>query len=121
MDLLHFFIGFVLGLILNGVWYYWWAYLGMREGKPLGKYRWPAIAILEHYHWATVLAILGFRLGVPFLVGVSVAWFADEGLAQQHKFALGSDHFLESALVEVLILACWVAAELCLKLVAPMI
>ena len=112
MNLLHLFIGFVIGLILNGIWWYWWAFLGMRRGKkPLGKYKWPALSILEHYHWATILAILGFRLKIPFLVGVSIAWFADEGLAQQHKFALGSDHFRESTLVEILILAVWLAIE----------
>ena len=117
MELLQLFLGLVAGLVLNGIWYYYWAYLGARRGKPLGKYRWPVLSVFEHYHWATVLAILGFRLRMPFLIGVAAAWFIDEGVGQQHKFALGSGHFLESALLEVLIILLWVLAEL-LSLVA---
>ena len=110
------FLGFVAGLVANGVWYYYWAYLGARKGKPLGKYGWGFLKYFEHYHWATILAILGFRLKLPFLVGVSIAWFADEGLAQQHKFALGSDHFRVSCVVEIIILLLWALAELLLSL-----
>ena len=121
----QFFIQLVLGLwaggLLNAIWYYWWAYLGAREDQPLGKYRWPALSALEHYHWATVLYILGFRLEMPALLGVATVLLLDESVGQVHKFALGSGHFLESALLEILILACWAVAELCLKLVAPTI
>jgi len=58
---------------------------------------------------------------MPALLGAATVLLLDESVAQAHKFALGSGHFLESALIEVLILACWAIAELCLKLVAPMI
>ena len=104
-------MGFVFGLILNGFWYYYWAYLGRRKGKKSGKYRNPALALFEHYHWATIMAIAGFRLNIPAFIGVSAAWFADEGLAQQHKFALGSGHAAESFLIEVLIVAIWIFIE----------
>lgn len=118
MDWLQPFLGLVAGLVANAVWYYYWAYLGARKGKPLGKYRHPVLAIFEHYHWATILAILGFRLNVPFLLGVSAAWFLDEGVGQQHKFSLGSEHFRESALAELLIILVWILAELVAKFIS---
>ena len=112
MNTLQLFLGFIAGLIANAIWYYYWAYLGARKGKPLGKYRWKPLSLMEHYHWASILSILGFRLKIPLLIGVSAAWFLDEGLAQQHKFAIRSGHCLESALIELLIIAAWILAEL---------
>ena len=113
---LFFILGLWFGGIMNAVWYYWWAYLGARKGKPLGKYRWPMLSLLEHYHHSTILYILGFRLGAqilsPILLGMATVFLLDESLAQQHKFALGSDHFRESLLIEVLIISFWILAEL---------
>lgn len=110
--ILWLFLGFVAGLIANAAWYYKWAYIDARKGKPLGKYRFGWLAIFEHYHWATILAVLGFRLNIPFFVGAAAALFADEGLAQAHKFALGSGHFKESLLVEIMIICLWALGEM---------
>lgn len=106
--ILQLFIGLVIGLLLNGIWYAYW--VGYSK-KKLGKYRYPPLVLFEHYHWATILAILGFRLKIPLLIGVSAAWFLDEGLAQQHKFAIGSGHCKESALLELIIIAIWILIE----------
>ena len=98
---------------MNAVWYYYWAYLGVRKrGKPLGKYKWAVLSLFEHYHWATILAILGFRLNIPLLTGISSAFLIDEGVGQQHKFSMGSGHFRESMLIESLIILIWILVEL---------
>ena len=104
-------IGLWIGGIVNAIWYYWWGWLGARKGKPIGKYKHPLLSIFEHYHWATILYILGFRLDLPILVGVATVLLLDESLAQSHKFALGSGHFKESLLLELLILSSWMFAE----------
>jgi len=84
----------------------------------LGKYRHPVLALLEHYHWATILYILGFRLWdliypvSPVLVGMATVLLLDESVGQSHKFALGSGHFVPSILIETAIILLWILAEL---------
>ena len=113
---LFFVIGLWIGGILNAVWYYWWMYVSARRGKPLGKYKWPVLALFEHYHWATILYVVAFRLRLPIvspiLAGVATVFLLDEALAQQHKFAMGSGHFLPSLAIELIILALWLLIEL---------
>ena len=109
-------IGLWVGGIINALWFYKWAYLDARgrRRKPLGKYRNPILAIFEHYHWSTILYIIAVRIWStisPFLIGVATIFFLDECLSQQHRFALGSDHFKESILVELLILVGWMLIE----------
>ncbi|MEM3953398.1 MAG: hypothetical protein QXT92_00410 [Nitrososphaerota archaeon] len=99
-----FFIGVWIGGVANAVWY-----------SFFDKYSF-GLEIFEHYHWATVLTILGFRLSQPILLGIALVWLLDEAIGQRNKFAIGSGHFKASALVEVLILALWILVELLLKL-----
>jgi len=115
-QLIFFIIGLWVGGIINALWFYKWAYLDARgrRRKPLGKYKHPILAIFEHYHWATILYIIAFRIWTfisPFLIGVATILFLDECLSQQHRFSLGSDHFKESILVEALILVGWMLIE----------
>jgi len=111
-------VGMVIGLIMNAVWYYWWGYLGARKGKKaLGKYRWPVLSLFEHYHWATILTVAGYRLNLPILVGIALPWWLDEGLVQSHKFALGSGHFRETVLIELMIILLWMLVELVVAVV----
>ena len=116
-------IGIITGLVMNALWYYYWAFMDSNpssRAKIRGKYAWRRIFHwLEHFHWATILLILGCRLGVPLFVGVSISLFADEGLSQQHKFSLGSGHEKESFLIEILIIALWIVIELIYRLFAP--
>ena len=113
---LFFILGLWVGGIVNAIWYYWWAYISARRGKPLGKYKWPILSIFEHYHHSTILYILGFRLALPMLspilIGIATVFLLDECLAQPHKFALGSGHFKESLAIEIIILLAWLLAEL---------
>jgi hypothetical protein len=110
-------IGLWIGAIINAIWYWKWSIYDARRGKPLGKYRYPLLTLFEHYHWATVLYILGFRLNLPFLCGAGTVLLLDEALAQNHKFAIGSGHALPSALIEAMILALWALVEL---LISPL-
>ena len=105
-------IGLWVGAIMNAIWYWKWSIYDARRGKPLGKYKYPLLTLFEHYHWATVLYILGFRLNLPFLSGAATVLLLDEALTQNHKFAIGSGHALPSALMEAMILALWALAEL---------
>jgi len=113
-----FIIGLWIGGIINAIWYYWWAYISARRGKPLGKYKWPILSIFEHYHHSTALFIASFRLWrliypvSPVLAGVATVFLLDEVLAQQHKLALGSGHFMESLLLEIIIFLIWILVEL---------
>ena len=120
---LFFVIGLWIGGIANAAWYYWWAYLGAKRGKPSGKYRHPVLSLFEHYHWATVLYILGFRLWSPVispaLLGIATVLLLDEATAQAHKFSLGSGHEVPSALIEVIILLLWLLAELLATVTTP--
>ena len=110
---LQLFLGLVSGLVANAIWYYFnFFYDARRNPKAFGKYRHPLAEIFEHYHHATILTILGFRFNQPFLLGFSAALFLDEGIGQQHKFALGSGHFRESLCLELIILSVWVLLEL---------
>jgi hypothetical protein len=111
-------IGLWIGAVMNAVWYWKWSiYDARRGGKPLGKYRYPLLTLFEHYHWATILYILGFRLNLPFLCGAGTVLLFDEAIGQNHKFAIGSGHALPSALIEVMILALWALVEL---LISPL-
>ena len=107
MDWLQLAVGLWLGGIANAVWYY-------RFDKYRLRREWAVW--LEHFHWATVLYIIGFRLQTPLLVGVATMLLIDEAVGQTHKFALGSGHEVQSALIEVLIIAVWVLAELLSRL-----
>lgn len=110
--LLQLVLGLWVGCMANAIWYYICYYVEPRKYKISGKYRFPLLTIFEHYHWATVLFILGFRLDLPLLVGIAIPLLLDEALAQAHKFAMGSGHFVPSALVEIVILLLWALAEL---------
>jgi len=111
-DLAQLVAGLWLGSVANAIWYWKWSIYDARRGKPLGKYRHPLTKLLEHYHWATISMILGFRLWIPALIGFGLVLLLDEALAQSHKFALGSGHEIPSALIEVEIILLWILAEL---------
>jgi len=111
-DLAWFVIGLWVGGIANAIWYWKWSVYDARREKPLGKYRHPLLTIFEHYHWATISMIIGFRLWVPALIGFGIVLLLDEALAQNHKFALGSGHEIPSALLEIIIILVWILAEL---------
>ena len=112
--MLEFVIGLIVGVIANSIWYSWFKdySAGLRERISFMK-------VWEHYHHSTILYILGFRLGLPVLVGVATVFLLDEGIAQEDKFALGSGHFVESLLLELLIIVVWLLAEFVLKLIFP--
>jgi len=120
MESALFVIGLWIGGILNAVWYYKFKNLSLMRLYPRISY----LSILEHYHWSTILYILGFRLALPILspilIGIATVLLLDEGLAQQHKFALGSDHFEESLMIEIIILLLWMLGELLLSLFRPL-
>ena len=107
-------LGLWAGAIANAIWYYLAVPKGYVE-KPAGKYKHPLLAIFEHYHWATIAYILGFRLNIPFLVGLATVLLLDEAIGQAHKFALGSGHEAPSALLEIMIIALWLLIELLAK------
>ncbi|MEM1548719.1 MAG: hypothetical protein QXM02_06860 [Thermoproteota archaeon] len=103
-------VGVWVGSILNAVWYARFSKYEVSEalGMPL--------QVFEHYHWATVLTILGLRLSIPMLLGVALVWLLDEAVGQEHKFSIGSKHFLKSLIVELAILLVWLLVEVLLKL-----
>lgn len=105
MEAVLFFVGVWIGCIANAVWH-----------SFFNKYS-LGLEIFEHYHWATVLMILGFRLNLPILLGTALVWLLDESIGQKNKFSIGSGHLKASVLIEVLILALWILTELLLKLV----
>lgn len=105
IEAILFFVGVWIGGITNAVWH-----------SFFNKYS-LGLEIFEHYHWATVLTILGFRLSQTILLGIALVWLLDEAIGQRDKFAIGSRHFKASVLVEVLILALWILTELLLKLI----
>ncbi|MEM1530976.1 MAG: hypothetical protein QXI05_05550 [Candidatus Bathyarchaeia archaeon] len=105
-------IGLWIGCVANALWYYINYYVEPKKYKISGKYRHPLLIIFEHYHWSTILFILGFRLDTPVLVGAAIPLLLDEALAQNHKFAMGSGHFQASLLIEIMILLLWCWAEL---------
>jgi hypothetical protein len=111
-DLAWLIIGLWLGGIANAIWYWKWSIYDIRQGKPLGKYRYPILTIFEHYHWATICFILGLRLWIPALIGFGIVLLLDEAIAQNHKFAIGSGHEIPSFLILVEILLIWVLIEL---------
>jgi len=113
---MDFWFWFILGLwaggIANAVWYWKWSVYDVRKGRKLtGKYANPVLAVFEHFHWATVCYILGFRLNIPFLIGFATMLLIDESVGQNHKFSLGSGHEIPSMIIEVLIVALWILAE----------
>lgn len=110
-------LGLWIGAIANAIWYHWCYYIETRKYKIGGKYRISFLYIFEHYHWATILFILGLRLDLPIMIGVGIVLLLDECLAQAHKFALGSGHERESMLVEVIILLLWISVEMIIKLI----
>lgn len=117
LTLLFIILGIFLGLVINAIWYYFNFFIEAKKYKLSGKYRFPIVVYFEHYHWATMLLIIGFRLRLPILIGVGLALLLDEGLAQQHRFALGSGHFTESLIIFILIIAFWIIVELLFRLV----
>lgn len=113
----YLFLGFAVGMVANGIWYYYCVDSASIHGIERGKYVWGGIWVFfEHYHWATIFAILGFRLDIPFFIGLSTALLIDEGVAQEHKFAIGSGHFIPSTIIEVVIISLWILSELVCKL-----
>jgi hypothetical protein len=114
-DITWIILGLWAGAIANAIWYHYAVPRGYVE-KPVGKYKHPLLIIFEHYHWATILYILGFRLNIPFLVGFATVLLLDEAIGQAHKFALGSGHEVPSALLEITIIALWILAELLAKI-----
>ena len=114
--MLEFVGGLIIGVVANSVWYSWFKdySAGLRERIGFMK-------ICEHFHWSSILYILGFRLGLPVLVGVATVFLLDEGIAQEERFALGSGHFVESLLLELLIIVVWLLAEFIAKLIFPMV
>jgi len=110
--LLQVVVGLWAGAVANAIWYY-------RFDKYKLRHLWTTW--LEHYHWATILYILGFRLQTPLLVGVATMLLIDEAVGQTHKFALGSDHEVQSTLIEVLIIAVWALAELISRLAGSLL
>jgi len=113
--MLEFVIGLIIGTLLNAIWYFKFRDLSLRTLYS----RIPLLTFFEHYHWSSILYILGFRLGLPVLVGVATVFLLDEGIVQEEKFALGSGHFVESLLLELLIIVVWLLAEFVLKLIFP--
>jgi hypothetical protein len=114
--LLWFVLGMWAGGIANAIWYWKWSIYDARRGRKLaGKYASPILVFFEHYHWATILYILGFRLNIPFLVGFATMLLIDESVGQNHKFSLGSGHEIPSLAIEVFIVALWILAELLVK------
>ena len=113
--MLEFVVGLIVGVVANSVWYSWFKdySAGLRERVGFMK-------ICEHFHWSSILYILGFRLGLPVLVGVATVFLLDEGIAQEERFALGSGHFVESLLLEILILLLWILIELLLRVFYPL-
>ena len=51
-------IGLWIGGVLNAVWYSFFRELSLYRLYP----RAPILSLFEHYHWATILYIAGFRL-----------------------------------------------------------
>ena len=113
-------IGLWIGGALNAVWYSFFRELSLYRLYP----RAPILSLFEHYHWATILYIAGFRLALPILppilIGIATVLLLDECIAQEEPFAIGSDHFAESLCLELIILAGWLLLEL-LASIAPKI
>jgi hypothetical protein len=117
MSWLWLILGLWAGGIANAIWYWKWSVYDVRKSRKLtGKYASPVLTVFEHYHWATILYILGFRLNIPFLVGFATMLLIDESVAQNHKFGLGSGHEVPSLIIEVIIIALWILAELLSRL-----
>ncbi|MEM1557966.1 MAG: hypothetical protein QXT26_05680 [Thermoproteota archaeon] len=101
-------IGVWVGSVLNTFWYS--CFSKYKISKALGV----SLHVFEHYHWATVLTILGFRFSISIFLGVALVWLLDEAIGQKHKFAVGSGHFLESLIIELIILLIWLMVEVLL-------
>lgn len=86
-------IGFIVGLVLDTV---WWARGFDKYDKHLEWH--------EHYHVGLELGILGVILNQPLLTGFMVAFILAEW-TQENKFALGSNHFGTSTIVGIILFA----------------
>jgi hypothetical protein len=91
IQVINFGIGFIVGAFINALW--------RRRG-----YDKPARA-MEHYHWAMILAIAEMFLENGVLVGIGSTLILDECWGQDHPFAHGSDHFIESSIIGAVIFA----------------
>lgn len=89
MQVVNFGVGFIIGAFFNALW-------------RTRNYDKPARA-MEHYHWAMILAMADMFLGNGVLVGIGSTLILDECWGQDHSFAHGSDHFIESTVIGVVI------------------
>ena len=104
-------LGLLLGLLLDRVW--WEAGLNKYEA---------GISVFEHYHWGLLAWFLSYftpSLASEVLWGLGAAlvlaeWgqtgeWADERWRRGHPFAYGSDHFVASTVVGVVLAALVIA------------
>jgi len=85
--------GIIIGSIINAIWRH-----------AFSKYEHNWMIYFEHYHWAIILFYPWLIVDNPLtetLLGVGLILWLDEALFQEHSFALGSSHFMESTLIGV--------------------
>ena len=107
VGLVELFIGVLVGSVIDFIWWKVFAY---------SKYDMD-LAFLEHYHWSYLIATLSlvFKVVAPILIGVSIVLILDEAVFQKHPFAYGSNHFMESTLVSILLLAVHAVVLWCIR------
>ena len=101
-----FFMGFLIGTILNIIWYDLHF-----DKKDMRVQSW------EHYHHAIILGYVSKWIPQPYDMiptGIALALLTDEAYHQKHPFAVGSKHFKKSLLITILIITFLIVVEACL-------
>ena len=85
--MIWFSLGFILGLILDKVWFH----------INYSKYE-KGFEVIEHYHFGLVCFVFGILFDLNFLFGLGLALNLAEW-SQDHFFAYHSDHFKHSTII----------------------
>jgi len=104
--LIYLSLGFFLGLVIDTI---WWE-------TSINKYE-KGVSAIEHFHWSIILLMLYLYTNASPLIGISLAllcseWSEPFAKSEKHPFSLGSGHFLQSAIIGIVLIVILIAMVL---------